>query len=183
MLECTPADAPRKTRTERLAAAILADRARTDTPSRANAVECFTCGHGMIYHGQRFCSDRCRDYFDAGNHGHVQDWRQPKPSRTASLSIRCAHCGKEFDSRGLRCCSAQCERSYAESQANLAVMAEVGVRPAAKRQCACCGARIPTWRNGRRVSKNTRFCSPKCSRKPKTLGTTEIDIETSKIAA
>jgi len=38
------------------------------------------------------------------------------------------------------------------------VMAEVGIQPIAKRKCECCDAAIPKWRNGRRVSRATRFC-------------------------
>jgi hypothetical protein len=81
--------------------------------------------------------------------------------------IRCAHCRKEFESLGLRCCSADCERRYREAQNNRAAMAEVGIEPAAKRRCENpeCVAVIPKWRNGRKVSSATRFCSPRCSRK------------------
>jgi hypothetical protein len=83
--------------------------------------------------------------------------------------IRCAACSREFESLGLGCCSAECERRYREAQDNRAVMAEVGIEPAAKRQCANpgCGAVIPKWRDGRRVSGATRFCSPRCSRQAK----------------
>jgi hypothetical protein len=83
--------------------------------------------------------------------------------------ISCANCRKDFDSKGLRCCSTECERQYTEREVNLAVMAEVGIEPAAKRACLECGARIPTWRNGRKVSSATRFCSPKCAQKARRL--------------
>ena len=83
--------------------------------------------------------------------------------------IRCAYCRKEFESLGLRCCSAGCERSYREREANAAVMAEVGIEPSAKRHCEECGAVIPKWRNGRKLSSATRFCSPRCSRKARKL--------------
>jgi hypothetical protein len=78
--------------------------------------------------------------------------------------IRCAGCQKDFESRGLRCCSTACERRYCERQENLRVMAEVGIEPSAKRKCEAegCGRPIPKWRNGRRVSSATRFCSAKC---------------------
>ena len=70
------------------------------------------------------------------------------------------------ESRGLRCCSTDCERTYRERRDNLTVMAEVGIEPSAKRICARagCNARIPQWRNGRQVSSKTRFCSPRCQR-------------------
>jgi hypothetical protein len=79
--------------------------------------------------------------------------------------IRCASCCREFESRGLRCCSPECERGYRERQENLAAMAEVGIAPAPRRECASCGARIPTWRQGRKVSSSARFCSPKCQQR------------------
>jgi hypothetical protein len=92
-----------------------------------------------------------------------------KPT-TTGFRIQCAHCAQQFESLGLRCCSLECERGYCERQQNLAVMAEVGIEPGPKRQCANpgCGARIPTWRKGRKVSSLTRFCSPKCARKART---------------
>ena len=63
---------------------------------------------------------------------------------------------------GPACCSIECERSYTERERNLAVMAEAGIEPAAKRLCPTCGAVIPKWKNGRRVSARVTFCSPKC---------------------
>lgn len=76
--------------------------------------------------------------------------------------IRCGGC-KEFESKGLRCCSVECDRRYRERLDNLAVMAAAGIEPAAKRQCETCGDVIPKFRNGRKVPSNKRFCSPKCA--------------------
>jgi hypothetical protein len=70
------------------------------------------------------------------------------------LLIECAGCGRQFDSRGLRCCSTGCERQYRERKDNAAVMAEVGMDLAVtKRKCENleCGRPIPKWRNGKRV--------------------------------
>jgi hypothetical protein len=85
--------------------------------------------------------------------------------------IQCAGCAKEFDSKRLRCCSAECERPYREREQNLAVLAEVGIEAKVKRTCANpeCGATIPTWRNGRRESAKVLYCSPKCARKAQRL--------------
>ena len=83
------------------------------------------------------------------------------------FKIACAHCRRDFDSKGPRCCSIECERACRDTQRNLADMAEVGIEAKPKRTCLQCGVRIPTWRNGRRVSAVTRFCSPKCSRSAK----------------
>ena len=79
----------------------------------------------------------------------------------------CGFCGKEFESKGLRCCSLNCERAYRERQDNFAIMAEVGDTPKEKRRCAQCGGPIPTWRNGRRVRQDAQFCSPKCANGPR----------------
>jgi hypothetical protein len=81
---------------------------------------------------------------------------------TNGFYIRCAGCQKEFESKGLRCCSAECERRYRERQENLRVMAEAGIEPAAKRACENCGTALPKWSKGR-LSKN-RFCSARCQK-------------------
>ena len=135
---------PMTTRTERLAEAILADRNRP-TAERTDIAKCFMCGTGMMYRGSRFCSLRCRDFYDDGVPGHDHDWRRPKlgPMSHWAFRIDCACCSKPFDSKGLRCCSTGCERSYRDRDANLAVMAEVGIEPSAKRSCVECGGRIP----------------------------------------
>jgi predicted nucleic acid-binding Zn ribbon protein len=149
-------------------------------------IDCFSCGRSLVYRGTRFCSARCREWFDAGNPPYEPldtsklygaTWRHvagpsagylPRPMRMAGkltergrgFYIDCAGCGKEFESRGLRCCSPECERALVARQKNLADMLDV---PTEKRKCETCGANIPRWRNGRKVSKTTRFCSDKCS--------------------
>lgn len=64
-------------RERRLAAALLADRKR-NVPERTDIGACFMCGRGMICCGSRFCSDRCRTYYDSGPPGHAQDWLRLK---------------------------------------------------------------------------------------------------------
>jgi hypothetical protein len=117
----------------------------------------------------RFCSMWCQDWFDAGNapvsnanNYTLTGWRvmagppgtkigsdyyatvlgrQPidmRPGRDG-FYIRCAHCRKEFESKGLRCYSTDCERGLKEHRDNLAVMAEAGIEVAAKRHCQQCG--------------------------------------------
>jgi hypothetical protein len=121
----------------------------------------------MTYRGNRFCSERCREWFDAGNPSYEQqeEWAR-KPS---AMSIVCGGCHKEFYSKRLRCCSVECERRYRDRQDNLATMAEVGMEAAPKRQCANpkCENTIPKWRKGRMVRSDQRFCSPKCAKRAK----------------
>jgi hypothetical protein len=185
-------------RQEQIAAAIRRDLLRDYDDKCSDAIRCGSCGRGMTRRrGNLFCSECCRTWYDAGNPGHAQDWRQPKPSfgiagwkviagspgvevgsdpyaklkprdrrqREIGVWIECAHCGRSHDSKGLRCCSAECERRYSERQDNLRLMAEVGIEPAGKRRCECCGAVIPKWRNGRRVRRTAQFCSDGCARK------------------
>jgi hypothetical protein len=150
-----------------IAAVIERDLLRREDSPTIDITKCFSCGYSMIYRSNRFCSERCREWFDAGNPSYEQ--QEEWASKPRALSIVCEGCHKEFHSKGLRCCSADCERRYCERQANLAIMAEVGIEPAPKRQCANpeCERIIPKWRNGRRVREDTRFCSPKCAKRAK----------------
>jgi hypothetical protein len=98
----------------------------------------------------RFCSARCREWFDVGNppyDSHYASKADPRwyslPTGPHGFLIDCAGCGRRFDSKGLRCCSPECERRYRERQDNAAVMAEVGMEAAAKRKCEECGGPIP----------------------------------------
>jgi hypothetical protein len=161
---------------------------------RAEVIACFCCGRDMLYRGHggddngRFCSVRCRELFDSGFPPYepvnlrklfATRWRvtaggdpghMPAPMRMgpAGFFINCAGCKKQFESKGLRCCSKECERRARDQQDNAKDMAEVGMEPAAKRICEAdgCVRPIPRWRNGRAVSKAARFCGgPGCSRK------------------
>jgi hypothetical protein len=152
---------------------ILADKRKKYEPAK-----CFSCGPGYVPKAPigddstRFCGDRCRQWFDDGNPPYDPDYASKTNPRWYSLPmgrhgflIECWGCGKTFDSKGLRCCSTECERAYRRREENAATMAEVGMQVAAKRKCDVCQGEIPKWRNGRRVSKSTRSCSPKCSKK------------------
>ena len=82
--------------------------------------------------------------------------------------IECFNCGKEFDScEGFRCCRSECERRCRNRSENHELMSKVGMDGPIKSKCHECGGNIPNWRNGRRVSKATRFCSDRCSRASK----------------
>lgn len=163
-------------REERLAKALLADQARVREAEVVPA--CFVCGVRRTLRFRRFCSERCRDAYDGGYPGHEQDWLRPAMapiyrdsaghrmwSTATGFLIRCAGCQKEFDSKGLKYCSPDCGRRDRERQGNLAVMAEVGVEPKAKRLCQApgCGATIPQWTKGKRTRSSQRFCSSKCA--------------------
>jgi hypothetical protein len=148
---------------------------------------CFACGRSYAKGDGRFCSVRCRDAFDNGNPQYGQaraqapstDWvviagppgtvgsryASDLPTRGGGCLITCKECQREFVSKGLRCCSPACERAYCERLHIEAAVKEVGGELPSRPVCQCCGARIPRWRKGRAVPKNTKFCSPKCQQK------------------
>ena len=82
-----------------------------------------------------------------------------------SYTIPCAHCRKDFDSKGLRFCCKECETGSGQRADNLAVLAKAGIETKAKKLCETCQGRMPIWRDGRKVPSNTRFCSEKCRAK------------------
>ena len=169
-----PVDNPLPRSMTPLAASLLA---KPPTPPKDHARECFSCGRRFISGDGHFCHPRCRAWFDAGNPPYDPNYASKSNSRWYSLPmgptgfyINCAGCGRQFDSRGLRCCSTDCERHYREREDNAALMAEVDMQPPApKRKCQHCGGDIPNWRKGRRVTKAARFCSDSCSGKAKRL--------------
>ena len=131
----------------------------------------------------RFCSDRCREHYDAGERRvepfdpfKVTKWRviagdnpgylvaTPMQSRSDGWNVTCRGCGKQFESKGRAFCSKDCKEQSAERETNAAEMAEVGMDLPTKRCCQApgCSDHIPNWRNGRRVSQNSRFCSARC---------------------
>jgi hypothetical protein len=151
-----------------IAADILAERRTVTFPG------CFTCARtyskgALAAHGSRetrFCSTLCRDGFDAGLPPYGE--RSPAyrlPQSGDGFRIECKGCRKPFVSRGLRCCSPECERGYGEQLDIKATMAEVGMEPMReKRKCEHCGGDIPLWRKGKAVAKNVRFCGEPCRR-------------------
>jgi hypothetical protein len=205
-------------KTETLANIIKADLL-AGKPEREIVPTCFARRRGYIYRGPngddsgRFCSDRCRNAYDAGwpvfdPEIHEPDRRRAdwvplaesrvvagppslKPGRvydplagscqlsrgikrrgTHGWIIECFGCGRDFDSKGLRCCSAMCERAYRKREENKAIVSEVGMELPSKRKCAECGGDIPNWRKAKagrnkgkavKVSSKTRFCSDRCS--------------------
>jgi hypothetical protein len=155
----------------------LADRIARDwlserSPPRHETAECFLCGRDFLNRGDRFCSTRCRRAFDEGARTLASDYAAKSNARWYSLPMgkhgfiaQCAGCGRRFDSTGVRCCSDKCERAYLDRQKTITTLHKVGMEVATKRKCHSCGGSIPNWRNGRRVSKATRFCSDGCAAK------------------
>jgi hypothetical protein len=115
----------------------------------------------------RFCSILCQNAFDAGYVHREPKPRYNLPPRGDGFLISCKGCRRPFVSKGLRCCSTECERQMREKAEIAATMAEVGMEPVAveRRKCEHCSITIPRWRNGRQVPKGTRFCSRSCREK------------------
>jgi hypothetical protein len=160
-------------KTATLATAIQRDLLRTERP-KTDAPRCHACGRTYWGRGHgvsgRFCSSRCVEAYDNGLPAYDADYASKSNPRWYSLPmgkhgflIACLGCHKTFDSKGLRCCSVECERAYCRRLEAKAVMAKVGMDAPVKRRCAQCGGNIPTWRNGRRVRSN--YCSKQCQQK------------------
>jgi hypothetical protein len=157
----------------------------------ANA-SCFGCGKPFAYRAPpgdnsgRFCSARCQIEYDipgafSFDPFEVTRWRViaggdpgylvatpmtpvKHKDQPGDWRVACRGCGQPFESRGWAYCSRDCKSVSAERTANRAAMAEVGMDLPAKRRCQCrgCENTIPVWRQGRRVSSSTRFCSDVC---------------------
>jgi hypothetical protein len=98
------------------------------------------------------------------------------PSRGDGGLIDCRSCKKPFVSKGLHCCSPECERQSRERQDIAATMAEVGMESTGYvyRKCQhCSGGNIPRYTGAGKAQKLTKssakFCSPKCSEKARGL--------------
>jgi hypothetical protein len=70
-------------------------------------------------------------------------------------------CGKRFD------LLQRMQARFAPPAREWGDLAEVGMEAPTKRRCEApgCSNTISVWRNGRRVSKATRFCKPACAAK------------------
>ena len=140
----------------RLAAAIEDILDRNARPTH-HSPTCLGCGRSYKGRDDRFCSPTCRAGFDLGLPAYAPadlERCYGLPKGPHGFWIQCAHCRRRFDSRGLRCCSAECDR-------DLRLKQELADDPfrVIKRKCECCGGPIPNWRKGRRVSTATKFCS------------------------
>lgn len=167
-------------------ASLLAEKPKVERAS------CFLCqrtftparGHGI---NRRFCGALCLAAYDAG---YVVSFSEPKlyslPLRGDGFAIECAGCRKSFASRGLRCCSQDCERKTREREDIAATMAEVGMEPAERPACQCCGGPIPRWRGAgtrkRATPKGTRYCSEKCSAKARRQVASQTAVSSLEVA-
>lgn len=165
-----------------LAAAIQRSLLAKQTPAQTIQT-CFACGRTYGKGNGQFCSAKCRAAFDMGLPPYGEPargrgpWRvfagpdtpiaQPMPASQGGCLTKCTSCRKHFASKGLRCCSPECERQCRENEANLATMAEVGMEiPKPGRACQCCGKTLPRWRPAGKgaVRKTQKYCSQKCQR-------------------
>jgi hypothetical protein len=161
------------------------------TIPEANA-SCFHCGKPFAYRGPRgdnsgrFCSHQCRIEYDIPGAFSFDPFKVTRrrviagsdpgylvatpmtpvkhKDQPGGWRVACRGCGKPFESRGWVYCSRDCKRLSAERTANRAAILEADMELPAKRPCPAPGCRhaIPVWREGRRVSSRTRFCSDLC---------------------
>jgi hypothetical protein len=133
--------------------------AKVEAKPQQSTRECFTCGRSYIGGVHRFCSENCQAAFDNGLPPYAP--LDPRKFYSLPIPIQCCGCNRQFDSKGLRCCSPDCERAYRQREDLEAELISDPFR-AVKRKCEGCGSDIPNWRRGRRVSAKTRFCSRRC---------------------
>jgi hypothetical protein len=130
---------------------------------------CFACGRtylSTVAHNARFCSSNCVDQYDAGYMPRSQDLTPPD-----GVMLACLGCGHAFRSRGIRCCSDNCERKSAQrssAKTELAAIRKATGVSLPKRGKPCqgpgCSQTLPPWTAKGRKNK-ARFCSPRCARK------------------
>jgi hypothetical protein len=166
------------------------------TKADTNAVavqDCFACGKSYVHGEDRFCSTNCRAAYDEGFPAYQPvvvryTWLdgRPMPISGDGFLIACRGCGKDFTSRGSRCCTPECDRKFRERQETAAVMAEVGMERAVKRKCVTCGSDIPryvgTGKARRQVPISRVTCSPKCQKKRRMAADTETGDMTDEAA-
>ena len=146
--------------------AILRDREQR-LVRKVVTQDCFLCGRSFSRaraENGRFCSQRCQDFYDAGECRREID---PYDMQIGSKGFwtECADCKRRFESLGLRYCSQKCKENGAQKREIAATMAEVGMDSPQAKTCEDCGRRIPKWVNGRRVRKDRRFCSDRCAKR------------------
>jgi hypothetical protein len=170
-------------RTKAIANAIEKDLLDDRPQSQHQSQLCFACGRSYCHGDSRFCSPRCRSAFDAGAppHGESEPRRstytwpngRPMQARGDGFAIECKDCGHEVISKGLRCCSDECERAFREREKIAATMAEVGMEHTPRRKCEECGGEIPryqgTGKARRETRKDARFCARRCAENSRKL--------------
>jgi hypothetical protein len=159
-----------------------------ERPEAPDFAHCFMCGrtfteekgHGL---NGRFCSTLCLDGYDAGLMP-PQPPRCSLPMRGDGFVITCKGCKCEFVSRGLRCCSAECDRQHRERQDIEATIAGMAMESTGyvKRKCQHCGGDIPRYqgigKKRRETRKDARFCSPRCQQRAKASSGSTTPVST-----
>jgi hypothetical protein len=142
--------------------------AEIDALADGKPTKCAGCSSSYIYRwpadldrNGRFCSDKCRDGWDAGIRFRQTRPRWPWPTTAGGFRIDCRQGKKPFASTGLRCCSRDCERALKDRDEVMRVAAEIGHTPRPTRVCEGCGGRVPRY-----ARANQRFCSPRCRKRP-----------------
>jgi hypothetical protein len=140
-------NAPLKiTRAQRLAGALLRDRAERAARKATRA--------GHVVKVERvefdpFAIARWR-VVAGGDPGYLV--KTPMRRGPVGWFITCPACKREFESRGLRCCSTECARAYATPSV---------VGPV----CLGCGKPILTARHGRRSRSDRLYHDDKCRKR------------------
>jgi hypothetical protein len=150
----------------------VAEPAAARSEPSADLGHCYSCGVGMVYHGPtddssgRFCSDRCRDWFDSTSAFTRVSTRSGDPPWFENPGFRPGLRGENlYGLRGWKVVAGPpgietgsgyyapiieaSDRKRAESEG------QDLIRP--RRVCKC-GRRIPVWHKGRKVPSSRQLC-------------------------
>jgi hypothetical protein len=149
--------------TAKLAALIEEDRQKRAARPKHEAPTCFSCGREFTHKGPqgddsgRFCSSRCREWFDAGNPASespavtvervnrvpLRAWKVT--AGPPGLEVGSGYYADILD-RGLK----RAKRIGKLSNDEL-------IRP--RRLCGRCGNPLPVWVKGKKVPATRKYCA------------------------
>jgi hypothetical protein len=145
---------------ERYAAQIEADRQAHIARPKHEAPTCFSCGRGFAYKGPqgdesgRFCSTRCREWYDAGKSAY------DPPEVTVARITRVPLREWKVIAGRLKIGSAY----YADILDRPKKAKRIGrlsndelIRP--RRLCERCGSPLPVWLKGQQVPVTRKYCA------------------------
>src|SRR5262245_19735200 len=148
-------------RSDQLAAAIARDILARPEP-QSKYPSCFSCGRTYSRGEGRFCSERCREGFDAGVPPYDPDYvRKVSEEPSSAWRVVAGPPGVNIGSPLYAPILERDERRRRELEAKRG--GEL-IRP--RRLCAC-GAKLPVWIDGRKVSDRRKYCLACSPTKPR----------------
>ena len=119
---------------------------------------CLACGRS--YHGSsRFCSTNCVTAWDNEVPAYKPlEMPYDLPKGPNGFIISCSNCGRRFDSKGLRCCSQQCEKEFQKQDGERKRRNNVVSPFSRAHRCVRCNEPLRVQLRGRK----RKTCSTRC---------------------